>query len=396
MTEWETTGQAMARALVAHGVDTVFGIPGAHMYDLNDALYGVRDKIRFIHTRHEQGAAYMAYGYAQSTGRIGAFTVVPGPGVLNAGAALCTAYGANAPVLCLTGNIMSHLIGRGRGQLHELPDQLATTRSLTKVAERIHHPAEAGPVMASVIGKMLSGRSRARRRRGAVGRVRRNPVPARRRRSPRPRRRPRSTHAPSKRRPSSIAAAKRPLIMVGGGAVEAGEAVARLAEAIGAPVTAHRSGKGVVSDDHPHALNFVAAYEYWKDADLLIGVGSRLELQYMRWRFVPPGPEGRPHRHRPDRNGAAEARRRDRRRRPRRRRGAVRRRRRAKRGPRGVRLREAQRRRQIPVLFGPAAGRPSRGASGGAAARRLSGRGDLPDGLRRPVRLPGLRSARSM
>ncbi len=77
--------------------------------------------------------------------------------------------------------------------------------------------------------------------------------------------------------------------MVGGGAVEAGEAVARLAEAIGAPVTAHRSGRGVVSDDHPHALNFVAAYEYWKDADLLIGVGSRLELQYMRWRFVPPG-----------------------------------------------------------------------------------------------------------
>ena len=158
MSAQETTGQAMTRALIAHGVDTVFGIPGAHMYDFTDALYGARDKIRFINTRHEQGAAYMAYGYAKSTGRIGAFTVVPGPGVLNAGAALCTAYGANSPVLCLTGNIMSHLIGQGRGQLHELPDQLATTRSFTKVAERIRHQSETGPVMAEVIGKMLSGR----------------------------------------------------------------------------------------------------------------------------------------------------------------------------------------------------------------------------------------------
>ena len=142
-----TTGEAITDALVAHGVDTVFGIPGAHMYDFNDALQRRGDELRFITTRHEQGAGYMAYGYAKSSGRVGAYTVVPGPGVLNSGAALCTAYGANAPVLCLTGNIMSHLIGQGRGQLHELPDQLALLRGLTKWSERINHPTQAPSVM---------------------------------------------------------------------------------------------------------------------------------------------------------------------------------------------------------------------------------------------------------
>ena len=132
-----STGQVITESLLAHGVDTVFGIPGAHMYDFNDALAQRQDRLRFITTRHEQGAGYMAYGYAKSTGKVGTFTVVPGPGVLNAGAALCTAYGANAPVLCVTGNIMSYLIGQGRGQLHELPDQLALLRGLTKWSERM-------------------------------------------------------------------------------------------------------------------------------------------------------------------------------------------------------------------------------------------------------------------
>jgi acetolactate synthase-1/2/3 large subunit len=288
MTKMETTGQALARSLIENGIDTVFGIPGAHMYDFNDALYEKREEIRFIHTRHEQGAGYMAYGYAQSTGRIGAYTVVPGPGVLNSGAALCTAYGANSPVLCLTGNIMSHLIGQGRGQLHELPDQLATMRGITKVAERIDHQSQTGTVMAEVIGKMLSGR----RGPGAVEAPwdvfgmggpeldlpQSRPAPA-------PQVNPKQIKAAA----AILANARNPLIMVGGGAVEAGDEVALLAKALNAPVTSHRSGKGVVSDDHPNYLNLVAAFDYWKDTDVLIGIGSRLELEYMRWRWLPKG-----------------------------------------------------------------------------------------------------------
>jgi acetolactate synthase I/II/III large subunit len=286
--EFETVGQAVARSLAAHGVDTVFGIPGAHMYDFNDALHGMRHAVRFIHTRHEQGAGYMAYGYAKSSGRIGAFTVVPGPGVLNAGAALCTALAAVAPVLCITGNVMSHLIGQGRGQLHELPDQLATLRGITKGAERINQHADVGPVMSSMIARMLSGRQ------GPVAVEapwdvfgKRGPVlePAIGRSAPNPVADPDAVNAAIK----LIKGAKNPLIMVGGGAVDASSAVRALAERLQAPVTAHRSGKGIVAGDDPLSLDLVAAYEYWKNCDLLIGIGSRLELQFMRWRWQPKG-----------------------------------------------------------------------------------------------------------
>jgi acetolactate synthase-1/2/3 large subunit len=281
-----TTGQAIAESLIAHGVDTVFGIPGVHMYDFNDALARRSDRIRFITTRHEQAAGYMAYGYAKSSGRVGAYTVVPGPGVLNSSAALCTAYGAMAPVLCLTGNIMSHLIGKGRGQLHELPDQLALLRGLTKWSERINHPTEAPGVMAEAFRQLSFGRIRpvaieapwdifgmkAELTMTAPLAVPAPPAPD-----------PDLVAAAAK----LIASATRPLISVGAGALHAGEEILQLAKLLQAPVTAHRSGKGVVSDDSPYGMSSVAAYEYWKDADLLIGIGSRLELQHFRWRWRP-------------------------------------------------------------------------------------------------------------
>jgi acetolactate synthase I/II/III large subunit len=281
-----TTGQAIVESLVANGVDTVFGIPGAHMYDFNDALAQRSDAIRFITARHEQGAAYMAYGYAKSTGRVGVYTVVPGPGVLNSGAALCTAYGAIAPVLCITGNVMSHLIGRGRGQLHELPDQLAILRGLTKWAERINHPTEAPGAMAEAFRQLRSGRVRpvAVEAPWDVFGMRAEVSPALKIDPP----------APAAPDPDAIAAAakliaaaKRPLISVGAGALHAADAVLALAKLLEAPVTAHRSGKGIVSDDSPYALRSVAAYDYWKDTDVLIGVGTRLELQHFRWRWRP-------------------------------------------------------------------------------------------------------------
>src|SRR5580692_2177435 len=135
--ETMTGGMAIASALIANGVDTVFGLPGAQIYPLFDALQQRSDHIRTIGARHEQACGYMAFGYARATGRPGVFAVVPGPGVLNAGAALCTALGCNAPVLCVTGQVPSAFLGRGRGHLHELPDQLATLRGLTKWAARI-------------------------------------------------------------------------------------------------------------------------------------------------------------------------------------------------------------------------------------------------------------------
>ena len=138
-----TGGEAIVDGLLRHGIDTVFGLPGVQVYGLFDAFARHANRLRLINARHEQTTAYMALGYASATGKPAAYAVVPGPGVLNTTAALATAWGVNAKVLCLTGQVPSHLIGKRRGSLHELPDQLATLRSLLKWAERIDHPAAA-------------------------------------------------------------------------------------------------------------------------------------------------------------------------------------------------------------------------------------------------------------
>ena len=115
-------GEAIIRSAQANGIKTIFGIPGAQIYPMFDAMY--RLNMETVVSKHEQGAAYMAFGYAKATGNPGAFAVVPGPGVLNTTAALCTAMGATAPVLCLTGQVPSSYLGQGRGHLHELKDHL--------------------------------------------------------------------------------------------------------------------------------------------------------------------------------------------------------------------------------------------------------------------------------
>src|SRR6186713_2650038 len=137
------TAEAVAASLVANGIDTLYCVPGVQNDVLMDAFYHVQDKIRIIHTRHEQGAAYMALGAAMASGKPQVYAVVPGPGFLNTTAALSTAYAVNAPVLGLVGQIAQSAIGRGYGHLHEIPDQLGIMRSLTKYADRIHAPHEA-------------------------------------------------------------------------------------------------------------------------------------------------------------------------------------------------------------------------------------------------------------
>jgi acetolactate synthase-1/2/3 large subunit len=275
-------GTAIVQSVLTQGVNCVFGLPGAQIYSLFDALYDARDKITVIGSRHEQGSAYMAFGYAISTGRVGTYTVVPGPGVLNTTAALCTAYGCNAPVLCITGQVPSAYLGKGRGHLHELPDQLATMRTLTKWAARIEHPADAPRLVAEAFRQMNSGRP------GPVelemcwdimdmeaevevsGPIQtETPIP------PDPEQIEQATRI--------LTDAKKPMIMVGGGALEAGNEVLELAETLQAPVVSFRRGRGIVSDDQDLGLTFVAGHNLWPDTDLLLGIGTRLEAPYMRW-----------------------------------------------------------------------------------------------------------------
>ncbi|HEU5283114.1 MAG TPA: thiamine pyrophosphate-dependent enzyme, partial [Burkholderiales bacterium] len=277
-----TGGEAIAQSLLSHGVDTVFGIPGVQTYALFDAWQRAGDRVRVIGPRHEQTTAYMAFGYAKSTGKPGVYCVVPGPGVLNTTAALCSAYGASAPVLCLTGQVPSDYIGSGKGHLHELPDQLATLRTLTKWAARIEHPGEAPHLVAEAFRQMLSGRPRPAALEmpwnvfGMQAPVELGAAPA--------------GYPPMQPDPDLIERAARllerarnPMIMVGGGAQHAAQEVLSLAELIQAPVVSFRSGRGVVGDDHPLGFTCAAGFKRWPETDLLIGIGSRLELQWFRW-----------------------------------------------------------------------------------------------------------------
>ena len=138
-----TGGDAIVDFLLRHGIDTIFGLPGVQMYGLFDAFARNANRLKVINARHEQTTAYMALGYAQSTGKPSAFTVVPGPGVMNTMGALTTAWGVNAPVMCITGQVPSAMIGRGRGQLHEMPDQLATLQDAAEV-RRAHRAPDRG------------------------------------------------------------------------------------------------------------------------------------------------------------------------------------------------------------------------------------------------------------
>ena len=282
------SAQAIVASLIDHDVDCVFGIPGAHTYKLIDALYERRDRIRFIVTRHEQGAAYMAYGYARSTGKIGVYTCVPGPGVLNTTAALCTAYAANAPVLCVTSEIPSKEIGRGHGILHELPGQLNTLRSLTKAALRINHPTEALGLMADAFYQLRSGRPGPVvvecpwDTLGASALV--DSLEPR-----EPARPPPADPDAVLRAAQLIAEAKQPMIMVGGGAFGAQREIHELSQLLQAPVVAHRSGRGVLADDQPLALTCGSGIEPWLTTDVLVAIGTRMELQYLRWRKIPDG-----------------------------------------------------------------------------------------------------------
>jgi acetolactate synthase I/II/III large subunit len=270
-----TGGAALVEMLCRHGIDTLFALPGVQNDALFEALYDAGDKLRVIHPRHEQAAAYMAFGYARASGKAGAFAVVPGPGVLNTTAALATAYATNAPVLCISGQIPSNLIGRGFGLLHEVPDQLAILRGLTKWAERINHPTQTGRLVNEAFRQLRDGRSRP----VALAMPSEVELPSPEAPLPPPLPDPELID----RAAAMLAAAKHPLIYIGSGCAEAGPEVLALAEHLQAPVTTYTGGKGIVSDRHYLAQNLLAGLELWKTADVVLAVGTRFNQPQTRW-----------------------------------------------------------------------------------------------------------------
>ncbi len=281
-------GEALVDALIAHGIDTVFGLPGAQTYGLFDALHRAQPGVRTIGARHEQACSYMAFGFARSTGRPSVCTVVPGPGILNAGAGLLTAWGCNQPVLCLTGQVPRAFLDQGRGHLHEMADQLGTVAGFTKWAARVEHPAQAPGLVSEAFKQMRQGRPGPAvlempwdvfTQRAAITPVAPYAgalVPP-----------PDTDTAEAAAR--LLAGSRFPMIFVGGGAQGASESILELAELLDAPVVGFRSGRGIVSDAHELGLNIAAAWRLWPKTDVVLGIGTRLEVPGWRWPWKPPG-----------------------------------------------------------------------------------------------------------
>ncbi len=277
-----TGGEAIVDALVRNGVDTAFGIPGVQLDPLFAALHDAQNRIRVIHTRHEQGAGYMALGYAQATGRVGTAIVVPGPGMLNASAAVSAGYALNSKMMCVVGQIPSALIGKGTGQLHELPDQLGIAKGLTKFAARMDAPGDAPATIAEAFRRLHTGRARPVHVEMAMDIMKAQaevtPID------------PPETYHRAAPDPDQVAAAakllgeaKNPLIFAGGGAVDAGSELQALAELLQAPVVTSRSALGVIDSRHALALTSPHGHERWKDADVVLGVGTRLAPMMPAW-----------------------------------------------------------------------------------------------------------------
>ncbi len=278
----KTGGEAVVEALMAQGIDRLFGLPGIQNDWLYNALFDRRDKIKVIHTRHEQGTSYMALGYAQATGKPAVFNVVPGPGILNASAGLATAYSLNAKVLCLTGQIHSANIGKGKGDLHEIPQQSEILRGLSKWSDLVLHPADVGRKVAGAFYEMNSGRPRP-----VALEV---PPDILKMRAEVPDEAPvwQPFYPPVDSGAIETAGtwlgqAQHPMIFVGGGAQGVSAEVRQLAELLQAPVVAYRTGHGVLDSRHYLSLKSPESHEYYKKTDAVLAVGTHMRIPLSRW-----------------------------------------------------------------------------------------------------------------
>jgi acetolactate synthase-1/2/3 large subunit len=276
-----TTAEAVVEAMAAHGIDTIYALPGVQNDMLFEALFKAGERMRTVHTRHEQGAAYMALGAALATARPSAYAVVPGPGLLNSAAALLTAYSMNAPVLALIGEIPDSDIGRRLGHLHEIRDQAGIIKRLVDHSVLIRKPQDAPPQVAEAMRAMATGRPGPASLQCAIdvwGKsgpvVPHETLPAR---------QPKIDESAIRKAAKLLGSAKNPMIVCGGGALAASAEVTALSATLQAPVLGYRRGRGVLDSRNPLSVTLPLGRELWGEADVVVGVGSRMLMQFRQW-----------------------------------------------------------------------------------------------------------------
>ncbi len=274
-----TGADMLADALVKNGLETVFAIPGVQLDWLMEALRARGDALQVIVPRHEQTTTYMADGYYRASGKPGMAMVVPGPGLLNAGAGLATAYAANAKVLLLVGDIHSTAVGKGYGLLHEIKHQDAVVAALTKWNRHIDDPALIGVSVATAFRQMHAGRPR------PVGLAISHDLLESRVTAPNAAVVPGADALPAvvpdpavlDQIARVIDGARFPILYVGGGvlAANASGVLRQFAERIGIPVVMSDNGRGALSSRHPLALNAIGGRAVFRHADVAVVLGSR-------------------------------------------------------------------------------------------------------------------------
>jgi acetolactate synthase-1/2/3 large subunit len=270
-----TCGERLIEILESYGVECVFGIPGVHTIELYRGLKS--SSIRHISPRHEQGAGFMADGFARATGAVGVCFVITGPGVTNIATAMAQARQDSIPMLVISSVSHSHQLGLGEGRLHELPDQRSLVAEVSVFSHTLFRADELPKIMARAFGVFASQRP------GPVhieipldviaseaGSIQTAAWPL-----------PNPPVAPAEVIDCAAALlrkARRPLIAIGGGAIRAGDEVVHLAELLGAPVVNTVNAKGVVPSSHPLAVggsgSCAPVRDAFCEADVVLAVGT--------------------------------------------------------------------------------------------------------------------------
>jgi len=271
-----STGEALVGLLEAYGVDTIFGIPGVHNVEMYRAL--PRSGIKHVLVRHEQGAGFMADGYARATGKPGICFTITGPGLTNILTPMGQAWSDSSPVLVISSALDINDSAQGRGRLHEMIDQHGAARTITSLAMRALTPKDVRDGIAQAFAGFASRRPRPayleipldllKQPAGDGWHARALP------------RRAQVEKVEIEKAAKRLASAKHPIILLGGGALEAGAEALRIAEAIGAPILTTTAGKGAVPASHALCLGYrmtqPEALDLLRNADAFLCVGSEL------------------------------------------------------------------------------------------------------------------------
>ena len=269
-------GQAMLALLEAYGCEVVFGMPGVHTLELYRGFAGTR--LRHVLFRHEQGGAFMADGYARVSGRPGVCLVITGPGVTNAATPIGQAWSDSSPVLLLASVNARADLGAGRGRLHEITNQCAVMAPLTAMARTVTDPRSAPAALAAAFARFASARPRPCHIEVPIDvldlpagfRIEAGPLPSR----------PQPEAGAVAQAAALCAGARRPVLVAGGGTVDAAAEVAAVAERLGAAVLLTTAAKGVMPIRHAQnagsLLATAAGRALLASADLVVAVGTEL------------------------------------------------------------------------------------------------------------------------